>query len=946
MTGKTEKKFDPSSATGTKTGLSPAQIVLFCLVGFLLSAFYLRFAWNRYYDIASSEAMMLAQSIESMLHTEHVSQLSGSPKDIDTPQYEMTKFTLSQLVERTNPVRFAYLMAERNGKIIFLLDSEPSDSPDYSPPGQVYEEAGDIDWVPFKSGKAVLTGQTTDRWGNWISAFVPIKDPTNGNVVAVLGLDYSADEWISKIWERMIPDVIIVITLLILFLVLLRIWHQHSILRSLSKKMAFNETLYRSIFEQAPIGIAIADNFSYVTNSEFGQMNANPMFEKIIGRTSDELVGKDWIDITYKEDLKTNVEKFEQFKEGIIESYSLEKRFIKPDGTTVWTNMNVSPLLGDTAMGSFHLCLVEDISHRKETEDFLRESERSKSVLLSHLPGMAYRCNYDRNWTMEYVSEGCLGLTGYAPESLLNNRDLSFNEVISPEYRDLLWEEWERILPQRKHFKYEYEITTYDGKRKWVLELAEGIYDSKGNVEALEGIIIDISDRKKIENELRYNNDHDRWTGLFNRYYLENMLLMDAAGQNGQKKAVISINLSPFHALTTTYGFHYTQEIIKKAVDALLVHCNEKRYLFHTYENRFVFYVKDYRDKNELMDFCERLRTTLEPLLAFERVEGGIGILEIEGDVGHDPDRLLKKLLIASEKAVGAFDSNLGFCFYDEEMENEITREQEIKGELTQIAEDKDNGALFLNFQPILDLRSGSVCSFEALARIQSEKLGLISPLEFIPIAEKTKLIIPVGERIILKSFEFLNALRKNGHDHISISINISAIQLLSCNFVKNLCHIITGENICPENVALEITESVFASNYEEINHKLGELRSLGIKISIDDFGTEYSSLARESELNVNCLKIDKIFIDKLLILDKEKAITGDIISMAHRMGHLVIAEGVEEERQMEYLKAHNCDKIQGYHISRPLDIDQAILFIKDQPDEDMHSKDFFKRGM
>lgn len=177
MTGKAQETINSSSTTRTKTGLSLTQIVLFSLACFLLSCFYLRFAWNRYSDIASSEAMMLANSIESMLHTEHIIQLSGSPEDINTPQYEMTKSTLSKLVETANPIRFAYLMAERNGKIIFLTDSESPDSPDYSPPGQVYEEAGDIDWVPFKLGKPVLTGQTTDRWGTWISAFVPIKDP-------------------------------------------------------------------------------------------------------------------------------------------------------------------------------------------------------------------------------------------------------------------------------------------------------------------------------------------------------------------------------------------------------------------------------------------------------------------------------------------------------------------------------------------------------------------------------------------------------------------------------------------------------------------------------------------------------------------------------------------------------------------------------------------------
>ena len=159
-----------------------------------------------------------------------------------------------------------------------------------------------------------------------------------------------------------------------------------------------------------------------------------------------------------------------------------------------------------------------------ELEQQLHESERSKSVLLSHLPGFAYRCNYDRDWTMQYVSAGCYDLTGYPPESLLYNRDLSYNELISPEYHDVLWNEWERVLAAGQPFKYEYEIITAAGEKKWVLEMGQGIYNDAGEVEALEGIVFDISDRKAIEDALKYNYEHDRWTGLHNHDYLVALL--------------------------------------------------------------------------------------------------------------------------------------------------------------------------------------------------------------------------------------------------------------------------------------------------------------------------------------------------------------------------------------------------------------------------------------
>ena len=148
---------------------------------------------------------------------------------------------------------------------------------------------------------------------------------------------------------------------------------------------------------------------------------------------------------------------------------------------------------------------------------------------------------------------------------------------------------------------------------------------------------------------------------------------------------------------------------------------------------------------------------------------------------------LLLKLLIASEKAFDMSDKHLGICFYDADMEAKIIREEGIKRELVKIADNESNKAMFLLYQPILDLKSNKICAFEALARLKSEKFGMVSPLEFIPIAEKTKLIIPLGQRIIIEALQFLNTLKKNGFDSINISINVSAIQLLEADFVDNL---------------------------------------------------------------------------------------------------------------------------------------------------------------
>ena len=891
-------------------------------------ALHLRFSWNRYNEAASSEAIMLAESVQALLPHQHIAELSGSEEDTAKHEYIATKLSLSELVNTTNPIRFAYLMSQRNGDIIILADSEPPDSPDYSPPGQLYEEADETLRSIFISAKTELTGPTSDRWGTWMSVLVPIKDPANGKVIAVFGVDYSASEWYARLKERMIPDLVIVLSLLVLFFVLLRFWSQNSTLKEMGKKLALNEALYRSVFDQAPTGIAIINDKSFVSRSEYIHLNINPMFERIIGWKSSELMKIEWTEITHPEDLSADLEKFDQFKAGKIDGYSIEKRFLRPDGSSVWTNMKISHLLGGPEMQPLHLCLLEDISTRKAAEESLSESERSKAVLLSHIPGMAYRCNYDPEWTMQYVSDGCLELTGYSPESLIKNRDISFNDLITPEYRGLLLKEWERTLPERLPFKYEYEITTFDGKRKWVLELAEGIFSEQGEVEALEGIIIDISERKEFENILRYNNDHDRWTNLYNRNYMEKMLTNDAIMHTEENKALMCVNLSAVQSLTTAYGFNYTQVLIKKISDSLKKYCTEKRTLFHPHENRFVFFLKDYKDKNELLEFSDAIIKTLDFFLSPERVGAGVGVVEIDKDNELSADQLLKKLLISSEKALNIQGNDFNVYFYDSETEKEIVREQIIKSELTMIADNDSDGGLYLQYQPILDLRSNRISGFEALARLQSDKLGLVPPLEFIPIAEKTRLIIPIGKKIILHAFGFINRLKEAGHGDMNVSINVSATQLLANDFTEDLFKMIDEMHVSPENIGIEITESVFSSDYGEINCILGNLKEKGICIEIDDFGTGYSSLAREQELNVDCLKIDKYFIDKLLEVDSDNAITAEIISIAHKMGHFVIAEGVEHEEQKEYLLKNGCEKIQGYLIARPLDEDEAIKLL------------------
>jgi PAS domain S-box-containing protein len=567
--------------------------------------------------------------------------------------------------------------------------------------------------------------------------------------------------------------------------------------QALERQLDEQALTFDMIFDQAPIGIAIYHGCD-PKHSDREIVRINAAYEQITGSTKEELIHSGWAKITHPDDLDEDIENFNKLQAGEIDSYSMEKRYVKPDGSIVWVYMIVAALAprGEDILN--HICLIQDISERKQ-----------------------------------------------------------------------------------------------------------------------------------IEIERKYISEHDKWTGLYNRDYLEALLAYDNRHRKSSKRAIISINLSTVQLLTANYGFIYTQGIIKKAAETLSQYCTDSRLLFQAHENRFVFYLIDYKDKNELIDFSDAIAESLESLFITERIGGGIGILEIkQSDTEIDVDLLLRKLLIASERSISLFGTEFESCFYNEELEASVNRERDIREALSAIAAGDPGDELFLHYQPVLDLRTNLICGFEALARLRTKKLGPVSPVEFIPIAEKTKLIISIGEQVIINAFHFLNKLKASGYDELGISINVSAIQLLKPDFTSRLFELIREVQVNPENIGIEITESVFASDYENINNILETLRDAGLQIAIDDFGTGYSSLAREKELKVDSLKMDKYFVDKLLDADPNKAITSDIISMSHKLGHCTIAEGVEHVSQLQYLKEHNCDRIQGFLISKPLDEEAALAFL------------------
>ncbi len=315
---------------------------------------------------------------------------------------------------------------------------------------------------------------------------------------------------------------------------------------------------------------------------------------EILGLSREEILGKKWTEHFIPDSIKKDLSRvFADIEKGKYEQYAEYENPIQTAGgeerLISWRNT----ILTDEA-GNYEGILSSgmDITEHNAALQALHESERSKSVLLSHLPGLAYRCMYDRDWTMKFLSDGCSALTGYTPEKLIDNRELSFNDLICEEYREPIWKEWEKVLAQKKPFQYEYEIATASGHRKWVWEMGQGIYGENGKVEALEGIVIDIDESKLRYDQILYMNDHDFLTGLYNRKYFEeakDRMDMEACCP----LAIIVTDINGVRLINDAFGHAQGDRLIRETAKIIQDCCREEDIAARTEGDAFSILMPD-----------------------------------------------------------------------------------------------------------------------------------------------------------------------------------------------------------------------------------------------------------------------------------------------------------------------------------------------------------------
>lgn len=423
---------------------------------------------------------------------------------------------------------------------------------------------------------------------------------------------------------------------------------------------------------------------------------------------------------------------------------------------------------------------------------------------------------------------------------------------------------------------------------------------------------------------------YDSLTGLLNKHYLRELINEELKKKEDSKKAFLFINCRHFKLINLVYGYDYGDEILKALGERLKTVQDNNRILFRYSADRFVLFVKNYKKPEELISISKEITGLFNNSLVVQDIEQlldiQVAMVEMDRYRYKDIDRVLKDASITLSY-IKSNDSKK-YAFFNEAMEKKLQREDLIEKEIRSIILNEDDKKMYLEFQPQFDLRSNKIVAFEALARMNIPTFGFVSSLEFINLAERKQLIVPLSNLILKKACDFLKDLTDKGIDSVKVAVNISGIQLLRDDFISNIMEIIKERGIDPSRLELEITESVFFDSYEVINERLKRLKENKIGIVLDDFGTGYSSFSRLRELHVDCLKIDKNFVVGISQKEEDEIITGDIISMAHKLGLLVVAEGVEQEEQKTYLMKHGCDIIQGYYYSKPLSKEEAIKLV------------------
>ncbi|PTN12344.1 EAL domain-containing protein [Nitrosomonas aestuarii] len=554
---------------------------------------------------------------------------------------------------------------------------------------------------------------------------------------------------------------------------------------------------------------------------------------------------------------------------------------------------------------------------RTQSVEALRQSEQHLRTIIETEPECVKVV--DKNGKLLEMNAAGLAMLEVGSLEIAKQHDLI--EFLLPKYRDAFTALHQRVMSGSNE-TLEFEVLGLNGTKRWLETHAAPMRDEHGEVSTLLGITRDITERKRNEARIKYLANFDSLTGLPNRAQLDNHLnyALNLTKRSSGRLALMFLDIDRFKDINDTLGHTVGDAFLIEVSKRLKMALREDDTASRLGGDEFILLLPGNDARGAAQVAQKILRIISEPYTN-ERydliVTASIGIA-LYPDDGTDVETLSKNADIAMYRAKQ--EGRNGYRFFTTEMQAQATRNLQLVSALRHALE---NDQFQIYYQPQVSIKNGHIIGAEALLRWHHPVLGNVSPAEFIPVAEDSGVILPIGEWVLRSAVRQLKHWINKGHPPIIIAVNLSAVQFRHSSLLDMVTRIVTEEQLAPEHLELELTEGVAMHDPLGAITVMNNLHELGIYMSIDDFGTGYSSLNYLKKFKAYKLKIDRTFVHDITTDMEDKAIVAAIISMSKSLGLQTIAEGVETKEQLTFLREQGCDEAQGYYYSKPVSADQ-----------------------